>query len=659
MSKRLNSPDTDADAVIQACIQATPPQPFIVRAGAGSGKTTSLVKALGRVLEAHGSGMRRRKQQVACITYTELAAHEISVDVNENPLVHVSTIHSFYWSIIKSFQADIKAWVRRRIDAKLSELRAAADAFTAKTKQTTRDKNTRDIARYEAQSEGVALVTIFSYGMGSDYKKGILGHDDILNVANFLMHERPLFRRLVALRFPFVFIDESQDAMNDVVESFRRVETEMRGQFCLGFFGDPMQKIYLTGIGAITPAEHWREIDKPENYRCATRVLNVANAIRAKGDGLQQVGGRTEEVDGIRQRVEGTARLFVLPASMERRDALTRVRNWTAQTNQDESWLEGARGSAKVLVIVHRMAANRLGFGGLYAAMNDGASDSLKQGFQDGTAWPLRPFLSFLMPLVSHMRSRNEFEAMNLLRAHSPRLTRDALKGADAANVLRELRAAVLRLMELMADRGGTVRDVLIHVQVTGLMSLDDRFTRRLDAGVSDPAAPAGDDAAGAVTGENDGDAGTDGEAAQRRKSDDGPVSAYFQCAAAEFWPFQTYLNEESAFATQHGVKGDEFDRVMVVMDDSESDFKLYSFEKYFGIVPPSKTDLDNLNKGQDNALSRTGRLLYVCCTRAKRDLVLVLFTDDVAAGRENVLNTGIFGAEFVLGPEVLRAAEA
>ena len=51
MSRRVDSPDTTADREIYACIAATPPQPFVVRAGAGSGKTTSLIKALDWVIK--------------------------------------------------------------------------------------------------------------------------------------------------------------------------------------------------------------------------------------------------------------------------------------------------------------------------------------------------------------------------------------------------------------------------------------------------------------------------------------------------------------------------------------------------------------------------------------------------------------------------------
>lgn len=664
MSKRLYSLDTDADTIIRSCIEATPPQSFIVRAGAGSGKTTSLIKALHRVLHHHGALMSRRKQKVACITYTELAAHEIAVDVNANPLVHVSTIHSFYWEIIRPFQSDMKKWVKEKIEAKLDIAKSLeANGHKKGTRQTTKDKNKRAIIRLGEQVTRIERISLFTYGMGSNYAKGIFGHADILNFANFLLHERPLIRRVVALRFPFLFIDECQDAMEDMVESFRRIESDMQGSFCLGFFGDPMQKIYLTGVGVVRRDPRWQQIDKPENYRCAKQVLDVANAIREKCDGLKQIRGAMEDVNGVPQSIAGTARLFVLPRTLDRTKALEKVRAWVADSNKDELWRDEGPSAVKVLVIVHKIAANRLGFGTMYTALNRGASDSLKQGFQDGSAWPLRPFTSFVLPLVAAMKAGREFEAMRLLRAMTPKLQKHSLTKSNAAKLLREVRAAVLQLSSLMEEGGGTVQDVLRHLYVSGLVHLDERYVFRLiKLGIDGPTIPNGE----AATQENANDVVDELEASG--SSDDRQVEAFFTCAASEMWPYLNYVNEQSAFATQHGVKGDEFDRVMVVMDDSESDFNHYSYEKYFkisasnaaaGAVEESQAGgdakealLESEFEGMSDTEARTARLLYVCCTRAKRDLVLVLFTDDEAVGKIRVLESGILPSEQVYGAE-------
>jgi DNA helicase II / ATP-dependent DNA helicase PcrA len=148
-------------------VAATPPQPFVVRAGAGSGKTTSLIKALDWVMSEHGASMRAKKQKVACITYTDLAAKEILADVNDDPLVHVSTIHSFYWDIAKTFQADIKVWLKNDIRRRVSELEEEFKNYGSRVRQTTRDRNKVDQERYARNLEALDGVKTFTYGVGN------------------------------------------------------------------------------------------------------------------------------------------------------------------------------------------------------------------------------------------------------------------------------------------------------------------------------------------------------------------------------------------------------------------------------------------------------------------------------------------------------------
>lgn len=636
MSRRIDSPDTDADLEIHACIAAKPPQPFVVRAGAGSGKTTSLIKALDWVMSEHGASMRAKRQKVACITYTDLAVKEILADVNDDPLVHVSTIHSFYWSITKTFQADIKVWLQNDIRRRISELEEEFKNYSSRVRQTTRDRNKADQDRYARNLEAVAGVKTFNYGVGSDYAKGILGHEDILQLTDFLLQNRPLFRRLVALNYPFVFIDESQDTFPGVVKSFKEVETQMRDKFCLGFFGDPMQSIFMRGAGDIPLEDHWRSIMKPENFRCAKQILDVANAVRAQGDGMEQVRGLHERVDGALQPVEGSARMFVLPNTLNRTETLARVRAWSAATTSDEGWTTPDI-AVKILVIVHRMAANRLGFGGIYSALNDKTSESMKQGMQDGTGWPVRPFLGFALPIVAAMKAGNEFAAMNLLREFSPRLAPYALTGRRAVDVLRELHAAVLKLVAMLDDPGNTIGDIALHLRDAGLFEFDERYGRALGF-IGDVA-----------------DAAQEAEAAPAEgRSSDAAMVKFFKCTAQELRSYERYVSEGSPYATQHGVKGAQFDRVIVVMDEEESDYRTYNYERVFASADARAADRARAQDGDENTWSRTLRLLYVCCTRAQRGLVLTFFVADPATTLENVVASGILPRSAVFTQEVL-----
>ncbi|MFD4413185.1 hypothetical protein [Streptomyces sp. NPDC058476] len=80
------------------------------------------------------------------------------------------------------------------------------------------------------------------------------------------------------------------------------------------------------------------------------------------------------------------------------------------------------------------------------------------------------------------------------------------------------------------------------------------------------------------------------------------------------------FIDELTPFSTQHGVKGDEFENVVVVIDDSA--WTMYNIGKMLaGIDKPDRTQ-------------RSRNLFYVCCSRARRGLAVV-FTHDLPDGAE------------------------
>jgi DNA helicase-2/ATP-dependent DNA helicase PcrA len=620
MTSRIGQPDTDADRALRRCLDQQALTSFVVVAGAGSGKTTSLVKALAHLSTTRAAELRRRGQRIACITYTDVAVGEIWGDVGNDSLFHVSTIHSFLWTVVSPFQQDLRRWVAGRIEEKIAAAQERLD--NPRTRANTRETLVRDIERYRRQTEALVSVPRFIYGTGSDYAKGVLGHDDILKIGPALIEERPLLRTLIANRFPFIFVDESQDTSPTFVAALRLIAETVGPGFCLGFFGDPMQKIYTTGVGPIALGEGWNEITKPENFRCPTSVLAVVNNIRAEDDGLRQIRGRTVERNGVIEAVEGSARLFILPADDRRTERLGQVRQWLATEHQDQRWQsDDDDADVRVLVLVHRMAARRLGFPNLYAALNDQAPPSLKDGLLDGTAWVLRPFMTFVLPLVIAARSDADFGVMAALRANCPLLSKERLTDQNAPAVLARLREDVPHLVAMLEPRSGmTIREVLVFMNERELVSLDDRFAGYLV----------------------DGGAGSDEEEAGAEQA---AVNAFLDCAVTELWGYREYIEDQSPFATQQGVKGAEFARVLVILDDEEGDYNLFSYGKYFGISPLSATDQKHLDDGTDSVIGRTRRLFYVCCSRAFQDLAIVLFVPDVAAARMAIEAKALFPA--------------
>lgn len=610
MTSRIESPETDADRRIRDILDRTPLTGFTVVAGAGSGKTTSLVKALAHLTRTRGPSLLTKTQRVACITYTEVAAREIHEEIGKDPLAAVSTIHSFLWSLAKPFQKDVGAWVAARINEQIENLLAKQASYKPRTRQTTKENDADDLRKLRYQQVAIRAVARWTYGVGADYARGVVGHADVVKMVPQLILERTLLARLVARQFPFILVDESQDTFPEVVESLKRVWLLADGQMCLGFFGDPMQQIYQQGVGSVSLEPGWLNIDKPENFRSSRRVLACVNAVRSEGDSLQQVSG-------LKEQAEGEAFCFVLPSDEQRSHRLELVRLWLDEHSSSGNWTRSAHeGGAKILMIVHRMAAQRLGFAGLYSAFHDNRASSLGQAFDEGNAWPLTPFRDVILPLclASDVSSP---AVLAVLRERSP-LVRNAQASKQLKAVLTSSRAAVTELRDLAHEPAGARLGQLLRLAaVHNLIELDPRMAAYLF--------PEGDH----------GDVVLDGGTL-------GVLDSMSQCALTELEGYFTYIKQESPYSTQHGTKGSEFERVVVVLDDEEGKYSLYSYDKLLGLRDLSDTDLDNQAKGVDSAIERTRRLFYVCVSRARQSLAIVLFTAEVGRAVDAVRRSAI-----------------
>ena len=383
-----------------------------------------------------------------------------------------------------------------------------------------------------------------------------------------------------------------------------------------------MQKIYLAGAGAITAEEGWIRITKPENFRCPTSVLSVINRIRAEDDRLTQIAATRIGPDGpIPPRI-GAAKLFIVQAGPDRNARLSQARQLMAAANDDPLWQSDEQeGNVRVLVLVHRIAASRLGFPDLYAALNDNGATRLKDGCLEGTAWVLRPFIQYLLPLMLAARAGDHFAVMSSLRNDCPLLAKDRIADQDVAALLERIRTDVDTFVYMFrAGSVSTIRQVLAFVHERQLAELDQRFIPYLtDAAPEDP---------------------------EDEHSDYQGVLAFLATPATQLLGYRRYIESESPFSTQQGIKGAEFTRVLVVLDDEESDYRQFSYGKYWGIEALSATDSENIRAQMDSVLDRTRRLFYVCCSRALQDLAVVLFVPNVQNAQRAVLAKGIFAPE-------------
>ena len=74
----------------------------LFNAGAGAGKTYSLIECLKYVIREEGRNLENKNKKVICITYTNVATNEIKERLGNTNLILVSTIHERIWSLINN-----------------------------------------------------------------------------------------------------------------------------------------------------------------------------------------------------------------------------------------------------------------------------------------------------------------------------------------------------------------------------------------------------------------------------------------------------------------------------------------------------------------------------------------------------------------------------
>jgi DNA helicase-2/ATP-dependent DNA helicase PcrA len=98
------------------------------------------------------------------------------------------------------------------------------------------------------------------------------------------------------------------------------------------------------------------------------------------------------------------------------------------------------------------------------------------------------------------------------------------------------------------------------------------------------------------------------------------------------------FINEQTPFSTKHGVKGAEFENVLVVLGRGWNQYNFNSFLEMAGeiSVPPGRMDMYERNRN----------LFYVVCSRPKRRLAL-FFTQRLSTRALATLSQW-FGADMI-----------
>lgn len=246
--------------------------------------------------------------------------------------------------------------------------------------------------------------------------------------------------------------------------------------------------------------------------------------------------------------------------------------------------------------------------------LND--SKKFDTSLRDGSILELSILSKIVSPLVKAYKIGNDFEVAKIVRKNSPLLSKDAFveEFKDQTELLKNAEEAVETLMQLWNDeKNPTCLEVLESIRNTGLFDVGSRIDELL----------------------------TD-----YSQDEDEKITALRTALSVPFYEverYALYVSDNTRFATHQGVKGLEFPRVMVILDDAQAKGFLFSYEKLFGVKEQSDTDIKNERDGKDTGITRTARLFYVACTRAENSLAIVAYTENEEMVKATALSNGWF----------------
>lgn len=592
---------------------------FLLSGGAGSGKTYSLVQTIRQVIQENPT------TKVACMTYTNAAVKEIEERVNHENL-NVSTIHDFLWDNIKHFQKELKsAIVTLANDQEVSKISIA---------------DTQSVP-----SDFFDTCEAIQYKEYLKIKEGIISHDELLIVANYLFSTYPKLSDVVKDRYKFIFVDEYQDTNSSVVEIFLEHFKKSQRKNIIGFFGDAMQSIYDDGIGNLDnykgeQPDNVAEIKKTQNRRSPLKVINLANRLRT--DGIIQVPSSDINAPNMRDGnvKEGSVLFFYSTNDVlgEVKQRLTNHHNWDFSNIKE----------TKELNLTHNLIADKAGFRTLmniydrdlvlsyrdrikkYIKDNNITVDfsentfgeviiSLQEGKSGRDLNAVKPTAGMQTFIDNHSELYDFALNQNYLSFSRIYINKDQLlddkkqdendenkKGSKRDNLIKHLFKIQTNISLYInrqyneflrvTDYRHNIRNIedkrILKSSIENLIKVEDKTIEEIINQANESGICLIDD-----------------------KLEDFKIKNIYlynrvkDVKFSEFQKLYEYLEGKTPFSTQHKTKGAEFNNVLVVLDNGG--WNNYNFENLF------------LGSGTESVLQRTQKIFYVCCTRSKENLAV------------------------------------
>ena len=270
---------------------------IIVEAGAGSGKTRTLIERIKRLLN---DGIE--PQNIVAITFTNMAAEEMKerlIDVKGIGDCFIGTIHSFANKIFKNSNEDYKLYTDE-IENKFMNVLIALYAkhltmdryLIYKDLKHKIDLGTLDESELNTTmlpSEMFEINTFFGEKTSNEYPQTIKTLCKKHNVITFdeLLKKTTEYFKEINGKVEYLFVDEFQD-IGPLEKNFF-VALNADNYF---YVGDEKQAIYGFKGGNVKyflnliENKKWKAYYLNNNYRSGEQIINIANQVISQADDI-------------------------------------------------------------------------------------------------------------------------------------------------------------------------------------------------------------------------------------------------------------------------------------------------------------------------------------------------------------------------------------
>ena len=238
---------------------------FLVNAPAGSGKTTWIRKNVRKYL------LQNPTDNVLCITYTNRAAEELGKDVDSNR-VYFGTIHSFINDFIGSFFSH-ESILELYWEVYKNQIVERIENISQNGNWA--ESNMRYIEKYGGLTPEIVRsnITMISYNQApfNSLYRGALGHDDLISFTRLAVERFPVIKKKISDKYQVVFIDVLQIFYSSMIGKKSK----------LYLLGDKMQQIYRNYNGEFETYFNIfnKSINLSVNYRTTPKIVSILNKI--------------------------------------------------------------------------------------------------------------------------------------------------------------------------------------------------------------------------------------------------------------------------------------------------------------------------------------------------------------------------------------------